>query len=65
MNREIRVAILAAGYDSHYSFADVVGMRPPTLSNVLCNRRKLTQVEAKVWLSVLKCKPALLKSVTE
>lgn len=65
MNREIRVAILANGYDRHYDFADAVGMLPPDLSGVLCNRRKLTKAQAEVWQAVLQCKPKLLKNVTE
>ena len=65
MNREIRVAILAAGYDRHYDFADAVGMKPPDLSSVLCNRRKLTKAQAKVWQKVLKCRPKLLKPITD
>lgn len=65
MNREIRVAILGAGYDQHYHFADMVGMRPPDLSGVLCNRRKLTKEQAKTWQKVLQCKPKLLKAITD
>lgn len=64
MNREIRVAILAAGYDRHYDFADAVGMKPPDLSSVLCNRKKLTREQSETWRAVLKCRPILLKKVT-
>ena len=65
MNREIRVAILQAGYDCQHDFSDAVNMAPPVVSNVIHNRKKLTAAQAKTWQKVLKCKPKLLKNITD
>ena len=65
MNRKIRIAILAAGFNSQHDFADVVDMRPPVVSNIIHGRKKLTEKQAKIWQKILECKPALLKPITD
>jgi hypothetical protein len=65
MNRDLKIAILAAGYNSQHDFSDAVNMGPPIVSNVVHNRRKLTKAQAKVWQAVLQCKPKLLKAITD
>ena len=65
MNREIRVEILKSGFDLQCDFANAVNMSAPVVCNILKNRKKLTESQAKVWQKVLKCKPKLLKPITE
>lgn len=65
MNRDLKIAILAAGYDSQHDFSDAVNMGPPVVSNIIHNRKKLTRQQAAIWQKVLKCKPKLLKAITD
>lgn len=65
MNREIRIAILKSGFDLQCDFANAVGMSAPVVCNILKNRKTLTEAQSKVWQKVLKCKPKLLKAITD
>ena len=65
MNRDLKIAILVAGYDSQHDFSDAVNMGPPVVSNIIHNRKKLTRQQAAIWQAVLQCKPKLLKAITD
>lgn len=65
MNKDLRIAILQANFDSQHDFADAVNMHPPIVSNVIHNRKRLTKAEAKIWQKVLKCKRSILNRITE
>lgn len=65
MKLKIRIAILEAGFKYQSDFAEILGTSTSFVSNVVNGRRKLTWEEAKLWQTVLKCKPKLLKDITE
>ena len=64
-NRDIRLAILQAGFDCNADFAQAVGIHESTLSRVLKDRRKLKKDQAKRWVKLLNCDPTILAPVTK
>lgn len=65
MNVKLRIAIIESGFERQSDFAQAIGVSEPFVSNILRGRRKLTKDQSETWRSVLKCRPCILKNVTD
>lgn len=62
-HREIRLAILQAGFDCNADFAQAIGIHESVLSRVLNGRHMLKPDQAKVWANSLNCDPEILSGI--
>jgi hypothetical protein len=60
--RAVKLEILRS-FPTQGDFADALGQHESRVSQVVRGRRKLSRVEGKKWIRILKCDPQVLEPV--